>query len=106
MSGLLSVSEYEGLPISMLEAIAMGVPVFSTDVGDVGIILNEYVCGEITPVEWNLARYSADFQAWKGKLPFQAPEAARKVRQRFGGPSVASLYHSCFRRALSDFKRG
>ena len=33
---LLSASEYEGLPISMLEALAMGVPVYSTDVGDVG----------------------------------------------------------------------
>jgi glycosyltransferase involved in cell wall biosynthesis len=106
MSGLLSVSEYEGLPISMLEAIAMGVPVFSTDVGDVGIILNEYKCGEITPVEWNLARYSADFRVWREKLPFRAQEAAPQIRQRFGGLSVAALYDSCFRRAISDFKRG
>jgi glycosyltransferase involved in cell wall biosynthesis len=105
MSGLLSVSEYEGLPISMLEAIAMGVPVFSTDVGDVGIILKEYECGEITAVDWDLNRYSDDFQAWKQKLPFRAAEAASKVRQRFGGPSVAALYDACFRRALSDFGR-
>jgi glycosyltransferase involved in cell wall biosynthesis len=101
MSGLLSASEYEGLPISMLEAIAMGVPVFSTDVGDVGLILGEYECGEITAVEWDLDRYSASFDAWKVKLPFQAVSAAPKVRVRFGGPAVASLYDDCFRRALA-----
>jgi glycosyltransferase involved in cell wall biosynthesis len=106
MSGLLSVSEYEGLPISMLEAIAMGVPVFSTDVGDVGIILAEYECGEITPADWNLERYSRDFQRWKEKLPYRVQEAAPRVRERFGGPAVAELYDSCFKRALSDFKRG
>ena len=103
MSGLLSVSKYEGLPISMLEAIAMGVPVYSTDVGDVGIILNEYGCGEITDVDWDLDRYSTGFEEWKKKLPFGAPEAASRVRERFGGPSVAALYDACFRRALLGF---
>jgi glycosyltransferase involved in cell wall biosynthesis/GT2 family glycosyltransferase len=104
MSGLLSVSEYEGLPISMLEAIAMGVPVFSTDVGDVGIILHEYQCGEITAAAWDLERYSAGFAAWKKKLPFRAVEAAPKVRERFGGPAVAGLYDACFRRAIEGFR--
>jgi glycosyltransferase involved in cell wall biosynthesis len=104
MTGLLSSSEYEGLPISMLEAIAMGVPVFSTDVGDVGIILGEYGCGKITPVEWNLDRYTADFLAWRKMLPFRAMEAAPKVRQRFGGPAVAALYDECFQKALSGFR--
>jgi glycosyltransferase involved in cell wall biosynthesis len=100
MSGLLGASAYEGLPISMLEAIAMGVPVFSTDVGDVGIILNEYACGEVTAVEWDLERYAKAFDRWKTKLPFHAAEAAPKVRQRFGGPAVAALYDACFRKAL------
>jgi glycosyltransferase involved in cell wall biosynthesis len=104
MSGLLGTSEYEGLPISMLEAIAMGVPIFSTDVGDVGIILSEYECGAITPVAWDIDRYSADFLAWKERLPFQAADAATKIRKRFGGPSVATLYDSCFRTALSEFR--
>jgi hypothetical protein len=72
-------------------------------VGDVGIILQEYECGEITPVDWDLNRYSGDFDAWKKRLPFGATEAARKVRERFGGPSVAAIYDACFRRALSEF---
>jgi glycosyltransferase involved in cell wall biosynthesis len=100
MSGLLSASEYEGLPISMLEAIAMGVPVFSTDVGDVGLILEEYDCGAVTPAEWDLDRYCTAFEEWRTKLPYQAVEAAPKVRERFGGPAVAALYHQSFRRAL------
>jgi glycosyltransferase involved in cell wall biosynthesis len=105
MSGLLSTSEYEGLPISMLEAIAMGIPVFSTDVGDVGIILNEYACGEITSADWDPDRYSDSFEAWKTKLPFDAPAAAPRIRERFGGPSVAALYDACFRRAIREFTR-
>jgi glycosyltransferase involved in cell wall biosynthesis len=105
MSGLLSASEYEGLPISMLEAIAMGLPVFSTDVGDVGIILNEYECGEITPADWDLERYSAGFESWRQKLPFRAIEAAPKIRERFGSPAVAARYDACFRRAISKFPR-
>jgi glycosyltransferase involved in cell wall biosynthesis len=100
MSGLLSASEYEGLPISMLEAIGMGVPVFSTDVGDVGIILREYDCGEVTAVEWHLESYCGGFDEWKTKIPFRAIDAAPKVRERFGGPAVAALYDACFRRAL------
>jgi glycosyltransferase involved in cell wall biosynthesis len=102
MSGLLCASEYEGLPISMLEAIAMGVPVFSTDVGDVGIILREYQCGEITSAAWDLRRYAAAFESWKAKLPFRALEAAAKIRKRFGGPAVAAVYDECFRKALRN----
>jgi glycosyltransferase involved in cell wall biosynthesis/GT2 family glycosyltransferase len=105
MSGLVSVSEYEGLPISMLEAIAMGVPVFSTDVGDVGIVLEEYQCGEITGVEWDEDRYSAAYKSWRQRIPFRAAEAAGLVRTRFGSPAVATIYDECFRRAMSEFRR-
>lgn len=105
MSGLLSTSAYEGLPISMLEAIAMGVPVFSTDVGDVGLILDEYNCGAITAADWNLARYARDFEAWREGLPFQAQDAASKIRERFAGKNVAALYDESFRRALDSFPR-
>jgi len=38
----ISLSESEGLPVSMMEAISFGIPVISTDVGGVRELVNEY----------------------------------------------------------------
>ena len=40
-------SEYEGLPIALIEAIAMGVPALSTDVGDIRHVLETYDAGQV-----------------------------------------------------------
>ena len=105
MSGLVGTSEYEGLPISMLEALSMGVPVFSTDVGDVGMVLEEYGAGRVTGADWDLDRYLADFEAWIAELPewqARARVAAPRIRARFAGPQVARLYDECWRRAMAE----
>jgi len=102
MDGMLGASAYEGLPISMLEALAMGVPVFSTDVGDVGLILSEYSAGAVTPAAWELSRYLADFEHWVTGLPHyrnNAPQSAPHVRHRFGSAAVAAEYESSFQKA-------
>src|SRR5438046_10045336 len=41
-SGLILTSEFEGMPIVILEALCMGVPVLATDVGDVKLMLDEF----------------------------------------------------------------
>ena len=108
MSGLLITSAYEGLPISMLEALAMGVPVLATDVGDVGLILEEYDAGTVTPADWDLDRYLAAFAEWTANLDLwasRAQQAAPKIRERFAGPAVARQYDQCWRRAMADAAR-
>jgi len=40
-------SEYEGLPLVLLESHAAGVPALSTDVGDIREVLQEYQTGVI-----------------------------------------------------------
>ncbi len=105
MSGLLGTSQYEGLPISMLEALAMGVPIFSTDVGDVGIVLDEYSAGRVTGAQWDLERYLHHFEQWEAQLDHwqkHAQAAAAQVRTRFAGAQVARLYDACWRRAMDD----
>ena len=105
MAGLLSASEYEGLPISMLEALAMGVPVYSTDVGDVGLVLEEYRAGFVTAADWDLERYARGFEAWLRNQPeFQANAvaAAPLVRERFGSAAVANQYAQSFQRAFDS----
>jgi glycosyltransferase involved in cell wall biosynthesis len=105
MSGLLGTSEYEGLPISMLEALSMGVPIFSTDVGDVGVVLEQYETGEVTEAHWDLERYLAGFEKWLAALSQwqeRAREAAPKIRDRFEGQTVAREYDESWRRAIAD----
>lgn len=102
MDGLLGASVYEGLPISMLEALAMGVPIYSTDVGDVGLVLTDYDAGCVTPAEWDGERYLAGFESWILSLPpyrKNSQAAAPQVRKRFGSAAVAEEYERCFNKA-------
>ena len=46
----ISVSESEGIPMSMMEAISCGIPIISTDVGGVQELVTEN-CGILLPVE-------------------------------------------------------
>lgn len=40
-------SEYEGLPIALIEAISLGVPVVATDVGDIRYVLDKFKAGHV-----------------------------------------------------------
>lgn len=44
---LLCTSNYESLPLSIIEALSMSIPVISTNVGDVPYVLNKIKCGLI-----------------------------------------------------------
>jgi glycosyltransferase involved in cell wall biosynthesis len=44
---LLCTSNYESLPLSIIEALSMSIPVISTNVGDVPYVLNKIKCGFI-----------------------------------------------------------
>jgi glycosyltransferase involved in cell wall biosynthesis len=48
----ISVSETEGLPVSMMEAISFGIPIISTDVGGCNEIVNEET-GVLIPLNFN-----------------------------------------------------
>ena len=44
---LISTSHRESLPLSIIEALSMSIPVVSTNVGDVSYVLNKHKCGFI-----------------------------------------------------------
>lgn len=105
LDGLVITSAYEGLPISMLEALAMGLPVLSTDVGDVGLVLRETGSG------WTFARSGdadmrwAEFCRWRGELPqlrARARAAAAGVAERFSARTVAGTYERSWRHAKAE----
>jgi len=71
------VSEYEGLPLVVLEALAMGKPFLSTDVGGVREILEEGPCGVVV-------RKPGDLDGLERGLLELGPAEARKRMGREG----------------------
>ena len=105
ISGLLIMSEFEGLPIVSLEAMAMGGPVLATDVGDLRKIFAEHRVGHLFTTIGDPAVQFDEFCAWRETLPDhskRAATAADGVRHRFSSQAVAKLYDDCFRRAKAD----
>ncbi len=104
-SGLVICSEYEGLPISMLEALAMGVPVLSNRVGDVSLVLDEFQVGRLVPNGGDANTLFAAFSAWWGELPqlrAQARVAAPRIAERFSAEASAAAYEASFTRAKRE----
>jgi glycosyltransferase involved in cell wall biosynthesis len=103
LSGLIVTSEYEGLPVVVLEALSMGVPVLATDVGDIQIVLEEYQAGSIVCDVNDPKGFADRLVEFSGKLAHYrscAVEAGPKVRARFSGASVAALYDKSFQAAI------
>jgi glycosyltransferase involved in cell wall biosynthesis len=100
--GLIITSEYEGVPVAMLEGLAMGVPVLSTDVGDVRLLVEEYGVGAIVPRIGDVKALEAAFREWLARLPQYrraARAAAPRVAARFSAEQLATEYEQAWRRA-------
>lgn len=99
---LVMTSIFEGLPIVSLEALAMGRPVFATDVGDLKLVLEAGNAGRIVPVEIESDALWNAFQEFSGQLSHFTENALKYsefVRTRFGVENIAAEYRACFLRA-------
>jgi glycosyltransferase involved in cell wall biosynthesis len=109
LSALVITSEYEGLPLVLLEALSMGVPVFSTDVGDIRRILDDYQTGVTTPADCSPEEFARAFEKFVEHLAeyrARAIEAAPRVRSRFCGSAVAAEYERSWQRAIEGVTSG
>lgn len=109
LAGLIVSSHYEGLPIAMLEAMAMGVPVYATDVGDIGPVLDDYHTGFVSSDIAGGAEFGAGFLKWRDQLPaftVAARDAAPRVRARFGVAAIARNYEECWESAWRERRQG
>ncbi len=97
------VSEFEGLPVFLLEAIQAGCPFFGTDVGDVGRVLRESGAGVVAGAPGDLdalARTTRDLLD-----PDRRAECLRFARSSahlFGVPATSGRYAEVFRRAIDE----
>ncbi len=98
-SGLIITSEYEGLPVALLEALAMGVPVFSTDVGDIRLVLEQYGSGMVVDVDMDDAEFAESFFRWRSERNTYAVNAraqSEAIKDRFSASTVSTIYRRLF----------
>jgi glycosyltransferase involved in cell wall biosynthesis len=66
LSLFVNVSETEGLPVSIMEAISFGIPVLATDAGGTSEIVKA-ISGELIPVDISADNLSHKLEAWAYK---------------------------------------
>ena len=107
LAGLVVTSAYEGLPIVSLEAMAVGVPILATDVGDLRLVGERH--GSITLFgAADAAGRFAEFRRWSDALPALAAVARRAapdVRSAFGAATISARYAAVFADALAVRRR-
>ncbi len=105
-SGLIMTSQHEGLPIVMLEALSMGIPILATDVGDIRLVLEQYQSGLVVPEFGNVDTFEQSYEQWKKDLASyaaKARESAPEIRSRFSSETIAQQYAESWEKAIREF---
>lgn len=105
--GLIVTSSYEGLPIAMLEAMAMSVPVLATDVGDIADVVADFDAGEVVSEANPATTMAGRMDGWLSRLAHYRASLTQKrgdMRQRFSSNSIAAQYEACWRAAANGYR--
>lgn len=105
LDGLILTSEYEGLPIVSIEAMSMGTPILSTDVGDLKKFIIENDIGLIFDERISDLDNFYLFVQNMEKYAVNVEKCADKLLQFFSATNVADLYRSTFRQACEEKRR-
>ena len=107
MHALLLTSDHEGLPMIVLEAMALGVPVISHAVGAIPEVLGGGTLGTLVENQ-EPARYARAVIALRDApeaARAQAGRAARKVGSRYSAEHTVREYISIYQELLSNTAR-
>jgi glycosyltransferase involved in cell wall biosynthesis len=100
--GMIITSIYEGLPIAMLEALGIGIPVLATDVGDIRLVLEKYGSGQIFQninLERKIGEAHLDFKGFLKNLKCYKSAAfktSENICSEFGKKSISRKYNNLF----------
>ena len=99
----LSSSEFEGLPIAMLEAMACEIPVVSTRAGGIGEVIQHGKQGFLCHVdEWEyLEDYSIQLLEDEELLAKMGIEARKQVEEKFSMQSMVEQLEKIYKEVLS-----
>lgn len=101
-NAMIITSAYEALPIAMLEALCMGVPVLAADVGDIRAVLEKFGGGKIVPPDYSADQWASELQIFRDELPQYQDRLKRergRVREQFSSETIAEQYKVSWARA-------
>ena len=99
---IMFTSLYEGLSIALLEALSVGTPAMSTDVGDTKLILDKFENGLVFPKIGDINGYFSGFEHFLANKDFfkrNAEKNKEKIASLFSPGNIASQYAMCFENA-------
>src|SRR5438552_15264484 len=105
-SGLVITSHYETITIVLLEALSMGLPVLATDVGDIGLVLEECQAGLTVPEIGDPDVFEAAYEKWRKDLAHytaKASQCSAEIRRGFSSETIAEQYADSWERAMTEF---
>ena len=104
LDGLLILSNYEGMPIVSIEAMSLGIPIMSTDVGDVRRFLKKTKGGMIVDDtrsdENNFMLFVNDLSAYKKN----AEKAKDDILEFFSVNYQGKRYIDCFEKGMLRYQ--
>ena len=97
-------SWWEAMPMSVLEAMASGLPVVATDVGDVSHLVHDGVTGRVVPVRDVPALTAAlrELVTDAARRRQMGTEGRRRVELRFSAPHTGEALCKVFEEALAE----
>lgn len=104
---MIFTSHYEGLPVAMLEALSLGVPVFATDVGDIKMILDEYKAGTTFQPDSNIQQYNQHFSEFvlqRASYTANILLNREAVIERFCPSNIARQYDELLMASLAKYR--
>ncbi len=105
--GIIFTSLYEGLSIALLEALSVGTPGISTDVGDTKLIFDKFGNGLVFSTIGNVKEYFLKFEEFlqqKNIFKANAEKTKEEIAEMFSPSHIALQYISCFNTAINNRK--
>lgn len=96
----INVSESEGLPVSIMEVISFGIPVFATDVGGTKEIVNDHT-GKLYPINVGIEEFANDINSLK-KSVYSTDNFRYGVRKFWQNNYLGNKNYTSFVNSLVD----